>query len=261
MKYYLFFLSLLIFSVCKPTEFKQDWPENLVKLCGYPPVSEFKSVGLDLDFEKSTFGEVVTGDVSLESKPQVISLASKAVADDKVRSFLTCLAIKRDGFTREQAAYLTEMNSFLSTKPSSQEFLQWKKTNPFPSENSKILRKKEAKSEQTISCIGGSGDVGDARISRIRVSIPKESKINNVRAYMKNATWTSGGVPCRSALETTSYFECNIDKGDCPVGWSRVTDLQISESGSEKIVSAKFWNWRHDNERTGKLIVEYEIFN
>ena len=100
--------------------------------CVQPPSSIFTSAGIDLHFAKSTFGKIVIGNIDLSSNPQVISLATKAVTNDRIKSYLRCLAIKRDGYTQQQAVYLEELSAFMSTKPTSKEFISWQKANPFP---------------------------------------------------------------------------------------------------------------------------------
>lgn len=49
-----------------------------------------------------------------------------------MRDYLRCLAIKRDKFTPEQAAYMDRFNAFVGTKPSADQFIQWQQKNPFP---------------------------------------------------------------------------------------------------------------------------------
>lgn len=100
--------------------------------CDRPSASVFTAAGVDLTFAESTFGKIVTGDTRVVVTPQVISLASKAAADDEIRAYLRCLAIKHDGYTREQAAYLEECSLFMRTSPTASQFLEWKKGNPFP---------------------------------------------------------------------------------------------------------------------------------
>ncbi len=232
--------------------------------CTIPPSSVFTSVGIDLEFAQATYNEIVSGDLKIKTRPEVISLASKAATDAQIKSYLNCLALKRDGYTIEQVAYQEQMSALLQTAPSAEQFIEWQKSSPFPSSNeiSKQLKmvEKEAFSEKEITCIGKPGDVGDAHTERIEVSIPLDAEVIKVFAYMKNASWMSGGVPCRSDLGSTNYQTCEIDKGDCHIKWSKVTDLQEYRRRDFKIISAKFWNWRHDNERTGKLLVKYKIW-
>lgn len=100
--------------------------------CQEPPPSVFTAAGIDAEFAQSKFGKIVTGDINLKTNPEVISLASKAVTDSRISSYLRCLAIHRDGYTKEQAAYLEELTSFMRTGPTAEEFIKWKSENPFP---------------------------------------------------------------------------------------------------------------------------------
>lgn len=100
--------------------------------CKEPPPSVFTAAGIDAEFAQSKFGKIVTGDINLKTNPEVISLASKAVTDSRITSYLRCLAIHRDGYTQEQAAYLEELTSFMRTGPTAEEFIKWKSEYPFP---------------------------------------------------------------------------------------------------------------------------------
>ncbi|MCH8010939.1 MAG: hypothetical protein IIA61_03165 [Candidatus Marinimicrobia bacterium] len=100
--------------------------------CQEPPPDVFTSAGLDADFASSTFGKIVTGEIKVQTKPEVLDLASKAVHEVRIRDYLRCLAIKRDGYNLEQAAYLELFNAFMATNPSATEFIEWQQNNPFP---------------------------------------------------------------------------------------------------------------------------------
>ncbi len=99
--------------------------------CKPPPPDVFTAAGIDMQFAQSTFGKVITGEINIKTNPQVIALASKAVTDDRIRSYLRCLAIHRDGYTPEQAAYFDTLSAFVRTSPTADQFLQWQKKNPF----------------------------------------------------------------------------------------------------------------------------------
>lgn len=100
--------------------------------CVPPPPDVFRAAGIDIQFAQSTFGKLVVGDINIKTNPQVIALASQAVIDDRIRSYLRCLAIRRDEYTHEQAAYLEALSLFMQTKPNADQFLRWQKENPFP---------------------------------------------------------------------------------------------------------------------------------
>jgi len=111
--------------------------------CQEPPPSVFTAAGIDAEFAQSKFGKIVTGDINLKTNPEVISLASKAVTDSRISSYLRCLAIHRDGYTKEQAAYLEELTSFMRTGPTAEEFIKWKSENPFPGTKAEAVTPKQ----------------------------------------------------------------------------------------------------------------------
>jgi len=131
-KFIIFLILSFNFIGCHPKPMTPIIPNNDEYGCVQPPSSIFTSAGIDLHFAESTFGKIVIGDLDISTNPQIISLATKAVNDYRIKSYLRCLAIKRDGYTQHQAAYLEELSAFMSTKPTSNEFISWQKTNPFP---------------------------------------------------------------------------------------------------------------------------------
>ena len=100
--------------------------------CTAPPADVFTQTGIDLEFAQSTFGKVVTGDLSVTTNPEVVSLASQAASDERMRTYLRCLAIKEQGYTQEQAAFLDLQAAFLATNPTPEQLMQWQQENPFP---------------------------------------------------------------------------------------------------------------------------------
>lgn len=115
--------------------------------CKEPPPDTFTSAGVDAHFAQSTFGKVVTGDVDIKTNPSVVSMASQAVMNARVRDNIRCLAINRDKFNTAQAIYLEDNNAFLETKPTPEDFMKWKQQNPFPAhsdEQIKVLEKELA---------------------------------------------------------------------------------------------------------------------
>ncbi|MBC6948534.1 hypothetical protein DWB58_11440 [candidate division KSB1 bacterium] len=99
--------------------------------CQEPPPDVFTSVGVDIKFVQN-LSKLASGELNVKTNPQVISFASKAATDDRIRSYLRCLAIRRDKYTPEQAAYLERMYLFIGTQPTADQFIQWQKGNPFP---------------------------------------------------------------------------------------------------------------------------------
>ncbi len=100
--------------------------------CDEPAAYVFTAAGIDARFAKSTFGQIVTGDIDIKSDPRVISLASQAATDERIRAYLRCLAIHRDHYTHAQTAYFESLSGFLTTKPSAAQFIEWQSANPFP---------------------------------------------------------------------------------------------------------------------------------
>lgn len=131
-KYYgLCLLMILTLITCSPREVSPDSsPQDYG--CKPPPTDVFTTVGVDLEFTQSTFGKVMTGDINIETDPQVIALATKAVTDDRIRNYLRCLAIRRDKYTNEQAAYFDLKSDFMVTKPTTEQFLEWQNNYPYP---------------------------------------------------------------------------------------------------------------------------------
>ncbi len=129
-------LRVSILAVCLAAgcaeEIRPKGPATDQYGCSAPPPDVLKTVGIDAKFAQSTFGKVVTGDINISLDPEVVTLASQAMTDERIRSYLRCLAIKRDGFTPEQQTYLEEMYGFLGIKPSPDRFIEWKKLHPFP---------------------------------------------------------------------------------------------------------------------------------
>lgn len=144
----IFLLCIFLFTTyCVPKPITTNSPS--LYGCNEPNPDVFLSAGVDLQFAKSTFNRIITGDIDIKTYPNVISLASKAVIDERIRSYLRCLSIRRDGFTLEQAAYFDDLAAFMKTDPSPEQFLKWKEGNIFPNSNSKLdrlqnnLKKKE----------------------------------------------------------------------------------------------------------------------
>jgi hypothetical protein len=111
---------LLSFASCSPKQITRDNPDKYG--CIPPPASTFSSVGIDMSIAQSTVGKVVTGDIKIKSQPEVISLLSKSVSDQELRSYLRCLAINQNHYTPEQAAYLESMSLFSVTNPTPDQF-------------------------------------------------------------------------------------------------------------------------------------------
>ena len=111
-------------------------PPPVVEGCPQPPHDVFIKTGVDIKFAQSTYAKAVVGAIDVKTTPEVVTLLSQAASEARMRDYLRCLAIKRDGFTREQAAYLDIFNAFVATKPNPDQFTQWQQKNPFPGDSS-----------------------------------------------------------------------------------------------------------------------------
>jgi len=130
--FYIFSISILVVLVgCYPKPVPRPPLDEYG--CNPPPPDVFTKVGIDMHFAQSTFGKIVTGDINIKSNPGIISAASKAVTDVRITTYLRCLALRRDDYTKEQAAYFEQLYAFMRTSPSSEDFLKWQEKNRFPS--------------------------------------------------------------------------------------------------------------------------------
>jgi len=123
-------LLILFLQGCLPKPVTPPTPDRYG--CQPPPPDVLTSAGIDLQFAQSTFSKVVTGEVNIKTNPKVITFATKAVMDDRIRSYLRCLSIRRDGYTPEQAAYFDRLSVFMQTDPNTEQFLSWQEDNQFP---------------------------------------------------------------------------------------------------------------------------------
>ena len=122
--------TLMLLAACATKQVVA--PPPVIEGCSQPPPDVFTQVGIDATFAQSTYRQVVAGTINVNMQPKVVSLLSQAVTDTRVKDYLRCLAIKRDRYTPEQMAYLESLNSFVATKPSAEQFIQWQREHPFP---------------------------------------------------------------------------------------------------------------------------------
>jgi hypothetical protein len=108
----------------------------------------------------------------------------------------------------------------------------------------------ERSSEAIISCSESEGNY-----VKINVSIPHNATILRKGAQMKNRRWDKGC--CCADLGSSGWANCPIDSGECDISWSKVRDYVETIEGDRKVCSARFYNWRSDNERTGKLTIHF----
>jgi hypothetical protein len=100
--------------------------------CVPPEPGTLGKLGIDASLLNFKYQKVAIGALSVKTDPQVVDLLAKATRDASVRSYLTCKAIKEDSYNQEQAAYLNQMNAFMATGPSPDQFMQWQDKHPFP---------------------------------------------------------------------------------------------------------------------------------
>lgn len=178
-------LALIVFfAACLPPK-SVDLPPPDAYGCQPPPPDVFTKADVDLDVAKSTFRDLVVGAVDVKAKPEVVSLASKAVTDRRIRDHLRCLAIKESGYSLEQAAYLDVFADFMSTEPNPDQVLEWQRTNPFPGKLPKrgtlrlLIGTKEPMPGATITISGPSGLLGQGIADvegEARIEIPADFK-------------------------------------------------------------------------------------
>lgn len=147
--------------------------------CTVPPPDVLTSVGVDLQLAELKYEEFVAGGINVKTNPEIFTMASKAVTDDRIRSYLRCLAIKRDKYTKEQAAYVDTLSAFMLTNPSPENFISWQERNPFPpSTNPGIIQQHSYEHQGDVYNITGPVTIHDDR----------ESLKNNLREAKKIRT-------------------------------------------------------------------------
>jgi hypothetical protein len=84
----------------------------------------------------------------VKTNPSVVSLATQAVRDARIKGHLRCLAINRDKFTPAQAIYLETMTTFVATNPTPEAFMKWQQMNPFPARSDEQMKVLEREVDQ-----------------------------------------------------------------------------------------------------------------
>lgn len=165
--------SCITYAGCSPKGIQPQGGES--HGCKEPPPDTFTSVGIDARFAQSTFGKVVTGDVDVKTNPSVLSLASKAVIDARIKDYLRCLAINRDRFTPAQAVYLETMNNFFATRPTPEDFMRWQERHPFPERSEAYFPTIPKKPEPTVNSEGSGFRKSDAASSPPSQTVREQS--------------------------------------------------------------------------------------
>jgi len=100
--------------------------------CPRPDSVVLTKVGVDLSLASASYAKLALGKIDVKTDPGVIDLVGKVSRDAEMRDYLRCLALRRDRFTPEQAAYLERFNGFMAANPTAAEFTTWQAANPFP---------------------------------------------------------------------------------------------------------------------------------
>lgn len=134
----LLFLLVLFFQNCAPK------PVPLTKddyKCPETPSGFFTASGVDISIANLEFKDFGLGKLDIKSNPEVISKYSEALQYESFILQSKCLAIKRDGWSDEQVAWLERLMRFFSLKPSPEEALKWRDKDPFPKNPAKLQGK------------------------------------------------------------------------------------------------------------------------
>lgn len=106
--------------------------------CTKPPDNVFKAAEVDSELDIPQFLDTLKGKVKVNINPKFLNTASKASVDSEIRSYLRCLAIHEQGYTREQAAWLEASLSFTAQQEGRTQkervaaYLEFLKAWPFP---------------------------------------------------------------------------------------------------------------------------------
>jgi len=119
---------------------KSRHPEINVDPCAdvRPPDSVFEKTGIDFKFAEIKYNNFVLGRVDLNVDPEVVNLASKAVLNSQIMTYIHCRQQKVLGWEPELLQYHATMEIFLRTNPSSKEDIEYQKLNPLPTKMKKI---------------------------------------------------------------------------------------------------------------------------
>ena len=103
---------------------------------------EFRLAGAKL-------GQFSLGEVGINSTPEFTQILSEAAKNKVVQSVLTCNAIELAGVSHdaEMVVYYIEMQDFLSTGPSVDDRIKWKKAFPFP----KAAQQEQSTPQESLS--------------------------------------------------------------------------------------------------------------
>ena len=97
----------------------------------------------------------------------------------------------------------------------------------------------------------------------LTVYVPENASNIKIEAFMKNEPW--GGAqnppkPNTDDLGSSSYAPCPMGTGECAISWSKVSSPTTTSLSNGRVkIEARFANWAHRNDRTGKLQVTYQV--
>ena len=107
-----------------------------------------------------------------------------------------------------------------------------------------------------VECAGIPAGYGNYRT--LKVALPEGAVLRHIYAQMANYPWVGGNVPCRSEQQTSAMWtNCPPVKGECGISWSKVRNLNVQAVAGRQVVTADFYNWKHDNTRRARLLVFY----
>lgn len=130
-------------------------------------------------------------------------------------------------------------------------------------EQLKKANQKLSQREKSTEIVVPRGNPQNIQVRTITVFIPENASNIQVKAYMKNEPWGGAQNPTKPETDdmgSTVYKECPMGSGECPISWSKVDGaMKTSLPNGRTQVSAKFYNWVGRNDRTGKLVVTYQV--
>ena len=123
-------------------------------VCPGPPATVFKSVGVDIGFSLS-FSQLITGTLSLNTDPTLLKAASATARDERIYDYTRCVALHRDHLSEDQVIYMDTLLKFLSTQPTSAQFIEWEKLHPVPTKGVLTVDIARTADFTAAKCVGG----------------------------------------------------------------------------------------------------------
>jgi hypothetical protein len=140
-------VGVLVMSGCGPKAIAPS-PRAVSKNgCILPDPSTLGTNATNLEVAKVTYQKLAVEGIKVSDNPQVVNLLSTASRDADMRGYLRCEAIAQ-GYTGDQAAYFEQMNAFIATGASAEQFMAWQSQHPFPAKVDPDAEAKRAAAEQ-----------------------------------------------------------------------------------------------------------------